>query len=79
MFKSACDAMKKFVVLSASLLVTGALLEVVAQLITVESMIPIFFAYAGVFAIGLGLIVLLGVFIAMMIPSISQRLGACQH
>ena len=79
MFKSACDAMKKFVIFSASLLLTGAVLEVLAQLITTESMIPIFFAYAGVFAIGAGIVILLGVFVAMMIPAVSQRLDACQH
>ena len=79
MFKSACDVMKKIVILSASLLLTGAVLEILAQLITTESMIPIFFAYAGVFAIGAGIVVLLGVFVAMMIPAVSQRLDACQH
>ena len=79
MFKSACDVMKKVVIVSASLLLTGAILELLAQLITTESMVPIFFAYAGVFAIGAGIVVLLGVFVAMMIPSISQKLDTCQH
>ncbi|MBE9525530.1 MAG: hypothetical protein IME94_01015 [Proteobacteria bacterium] len=79
MFKSACDVMKKVVIVSASLLLTGAILEVLAQLMTTESMVPIFFAYAGVFAIGTGIVVLLGVFVAMMIPSISQKLDTCQH
>lgn len=79
MFKSACDVMKKVVIASASLLLTGAILEVLAQLMTTESMVPIFFAYAGVFAIGTGIVVLLGVFVAMMIPSISHKLDTCQH
>ena len=79
MFKSACDVMKKVVIVSASLLLSGAILELLAQLITTESMLPIFFAYAGVFAIGTGIVVLLGVFIAMMIPAVSHKLDACQH
>jgi len=56
MFKSACDVVKKSVMLSAFFLTIGALLEVAAQLLTVESMVPIFFAYAGVFAIFLGFV-----------------------
>lgn len=79
MFKSACDVVKKSVMLSAFFLTIGALLEVAAQLITVESMIPIFFAYAGVFAMFLGFIGLLATLIAVMIPKVNQHLQSCQH
>lgn len=79
MFISACDTMRKVVILSASLFLIGILLEIMTQLITFESMISVFFAYAGIFAIGLGLVILLGVFIAMMIPAVSHHLDACQH
>ena len=79
MFKSACDTMKKLVVLSASLMLTGIFLEIIAQLATYETVLPVYFAYAGVFAIGLGLIVLISVFLAMMIPAVNHRLDTCQH
>ena len=79
MFKSACDVMKKSVVFSASLLMSGVLLEIIAQFLSLNSMVPIFFAYAGVFAIGLGALVLLGTFIAIMLPNVNQQLKTCQH
>lgn len=79
MFKSACDAIKKSVMLSAFFLTIGALLEIAAQFLTLESMVPVFFAYAGVMAIFLGLVGMLGTLVAVLIPTINQRLKACQH
>ncbi len=79
MFSSACDVMKKSVMLSAFFLTIGALLEVAAQLLTLKSMIPVYFAYAGIFSIFLGVLGIFVVLIAVMIPSISQRLQSCQH
>ena len=79
MFKSACDVMKKSVMLSALFLTVGALLEIAAQFLTLESMIPVYFAYAGVFAIFLGAIGMTAVLVAILIPTINQRLQGCQH
>ncbi len=79
MFSSACDAMKKSVMLSAFFLTIGVLLEVVTQFLSLESMVPVYFAYAGVFAIFLGVVGIFTVSVAVMIPSISQRLQSCQH
>ena len=79
MFSSSCDVMKKSVMLSAFFLTIGALLEIAAQFLTLESMIPVYFAYAGVFAIFIGLVGILAVFIAILIPNVNQRLQACQH
>ncbi|MCW8932431.1 MAG: hypothetical protein OQL19_19620 [Gammaproteobacteria bacterium] len=79
MFKSACDVVKKSVMLSALFLTIGALLEIAAQLLTLENMIPVFFAYAGVMAIFIGLVGILATLVAVLIPGINQRLQACQH
>jgi len=79
MFKSACDVIKKSVMLSAFFLTIGALLEIAAQFLAPESMIPVFFAYAGVFAIFLGVLGILATFIAILIPKVNQHLQGCQH
>jgi hypothetical protein len=79
MFNSACDVLKKSVMLSAFFLTIGALLEIAAQFLTLESMVPVFFAYAGVFAIFLGLVGILATLIAVMIPKVNQHLQSCQH
>ena len=79
MFNSACDAVKKAIMLSAFFLINGALFEIAAQFLTLESMAPVFLAYAGVMAIFLGLVGFVATFIAVMIPQINQHLEACQH
>jgi len=79
MFKSICDIIKKSALASASFLAIGVILETAAQLLTLENMLPIFFAYAGVMAIFIGAVGLIGTLIAVMIPKINQQLQACQH
>lgn len=79
MFSSACNVMKKSVMLSAFLFTLGALLEIAAQFLTLENMLPVYFAYAGVFAIFLGIIGMFATLIAIMIPKVNQSLQACQH
>lgn len=79
MFNSACDAMKKSVMLSAFFLTIGALLEIAAQFLTLENMIPVYFAYAGVFAIFLGVVGIFATLVAIMIPKVNKHLQTCQH
>ncbi len=79
MFSSACNAMKKSVMLSAFFLTIGVLLEITTQFLSLKSMAPVYFAYAGVFAIFLGIVGIITVSVAVMIPSVSQRLQSCQH
>ena len=79
MIKSTCDVMKKSIMLSAFFLTIGALLEIAAQFLTLESMLPVYFAYAGVFAIFLGIVGILATLIAVMIPKVNHNLRACQH
>jgi len=79
MFKSACDAVKKSVILVAFFFALGATLEIVAQFLTLEGVIPVYFAYMGIIAIFVGLIILVATLIAVMIPKVNQHLQACQH
>ena len=79
MIKSACSTMKKSLALSGVLLLTGIILEVIAQFLSLESMIPALFAYAGAISIFLGFIVLVAALIAMMIPKVNRDLDSCQH
>lgn len=79
MIKSACDVMKKSIVLTVILLVTGTLLEVIAQFLSLETIAPVVFTYGGVFAISLGLIIFAATLIAIMIPKVNRHLDNCQH
>jgi len=79
MFKSACDVVKKSVMLSASLLFVGALLEIGAIFLTLESTIPVYFAYAGILAMFIAVLVLFMTLIAVLIPRVNQHLQSCQH
>ena len=79
MIKSACSIMKKSIVLTAALIVTGTLLEIAAQFLSLESIAPVVFTYSGVFAISLGLIIFTATLIAIMIPKVNQHLDSCQH
>ena len=79
MLKSACDVMKKSIVLTAALLLTGILLEIIAQFLSLETIAPVMFTYGGVFAISLGLIIFAATLIAIMIPKVNQSLDSCQH
>ncbi|MCU7835036.1 MAG: hypothetical protein KZQ83_07230 [gamma proteobacterium symbiont of Taylorina sp.] len=79
MIKSACDVMKKSIMISAILLFAGTSLEVVARFISYESILPVIFIYTGFFAISFALMIVLATFIAIMIPKVNQRLDSCQH
>ena len=79
MFKSACDAMKKSIMLSAVLVVTGVILEIIAQFLTLESMIPAVFTYGGFIVMSLGLFLMLGTLLVTLLPFINRRLNGCQH
>jgi len=79
MFKSACDVVKKSVILSALLLVAGALLEVGSMFLSLESTLPVYFAYAGILAMFIAVLVLFITLIAVLIPKVNQHLQSCQH
>jgi len=79
MIKSACDVMKKSILLSATLLVVGVILEIIAQFLSFETIFPVIFTYGGFLAISLGVLIVLVTFAAIMVPKINQHLDACQH
>ncbi len=79
MFKSACDVVTKSVILAAFFFAIGVTLEIVAQFLTLEGVIPAYFAYMGIIAMFMGLIILLATLIAVMVPKVNQHLQACQH
>ena len=79
MIESACSIMKKSIVLTAVLLLTGTLLGIIAQFLSLETIAPVVFTYSGVFAISLGLIIFAATLIAIMIPKVNQHLDSCQH
>lgn len=79
MFKSACDVVKMSVLLSAFFLTVGALLEIAAQLLTLDTIIPVYFAYTGIFAILMGVFVLFITLIAVLLPKVNKSLHSCQH
>jgi hypothetical protein len=79
MFKSACDTMKKSIITASLLLVFGTIIGLSGLLFSLESVYPVLIIYAGLFAISLGVLILLITLLAVMIPSVNQRLDACQH
>jgi hypothetical protein len=79
MFNSACNTVKKSIMLSILFLTIGVLLEIVAQILTLENMIPVYFAYAGIFAIFIGIVGIIATLIAVMIPKVNRHLQECQH
>ena len=79
MIKSACSAMKKSIIISATLLITGVFLEVIAQFLSLETMVPVLFTYGGFFAIALGITIFLATMIVIMVPKVNQQLDTCQH
>ena len=79
MINSACSLMKKSVVLSISLIVIGSLFEVVALLMSLTSIFPATFTYLGLGFILLGVLGLMAITVAILLPVVSKRLDACQH
>lgn len=79
MFKSACDTMKKSILLSAILIASGSALEVLALFLSFESMVPALFIYGGFAAISLGIVLMLLTLVATLLPGVNERLSSCQH
>jgi len=79
MIKSACNIMKKSIIVSIVFLSTGILLEIIAQFLSFESLVPALFTYVGFFAIFLGLSIILATIIAVLIPKVNKHLDSCQH
>ena len=79
MIKSACDVMKKAAVSSVALFVTGVVLVLVAQQISLQSALPATFLALGFISIVVGVLVMAITIIVIMLPKVSRRLDLCQH
>ena len=79
MIKSACSLMKLAAVSSVALILAGSLLVLVAQQLSLETVLPAIFTSLGFFSIILGIFVMVGTAIVVMLPYISRQLDLCQH
>ena len=79
MIKSACNIMKKSVMLSAVFIVVGTILEIITQFLTFETIVPAIFTYGGLLIISLGIVIILVTAVAVMIPKVNRTLDICQH
>ncbi len=79
MIKSACNLMRRAVVLSAAFIVGGGLLLLVVQLLSLEAMASVVFNYLGLFSILAGILMFFATIIAIMVPKVNRQLDACQH
>ena len=79
MIKSACDAMKKATVSSVALFVTGIVLVLVAQQLSLQSALPATFLALGFISIVVGVLVMAVTIIVIMLPKVSRQLDLCQH
>lgn len=79
MIKSACDLMKRAVVLSVMFIAGGSLFVLMAQLLPLETMVPVIFTYLGLFSMFAGVLVIFVTIMAIMMPKVSRQLDLCQH
>lgn len=79
MIKSACNLMKRTVVLSVTFIAGGSLLVLMAQLLSLETMTPVVFTYLGLFSMFAGVLIIFATIIAIMVPRVSRQLDLCQH
>lgn len=71
--------MKLAAVSAAAFMVSGGLLVLVAQQLSLETALPAILTSLGFFSIITGLLVLVGTTVAVMLPTVSRRLDLCQH
>ena len=71
--------MKKAAVSSVVLFVTGILLVLVAQQISLQSSLPAIFLALGFVSIVVGVLVMAVTIIVIMLPRVSRQLDLCQH
>jgi len=79
MFESACSAMRKATFSSVALIVVGSLLVLVAELLSLQTVLPVIVGYLGFFSILAGSVVLALTVLALMLPTVNRRLSLCQH
>lgn len=71
--------MKKAAVSSVALFVTGVVLVLMAQQISLQSALPATFLALGFISIVVGVLVMAITIIVIMLPKVSRQLDLCQH
>lgn len=79
MIKSACKLMKISAVSSVAFFVTGVVLVLIAQQISLQSVLPAVLLALGFASIVVGMLVMGVTVIAIMLPKVSRQLELCQH
>jgi len=79
MIQSACNLMKIATVSSVAFIVAGSLLVLVAQQLSLETVLPAIFTSLGFFSIISGMLAMIGTAVAAMLPKVSRKLDLCQH
>ena len=73
------NLMKQSVILSVTFIIGGRFLVLMAQLLSLETMVPVVFTYLGLLSIFAGVLILFVTFIVTMVPKVSRQLDSCQH
>lgn len=79
MFRSACDLMKKSTLTSATLVIGGALLSLLAPTLPTKSALPMLVSYLGLFAVVFGSLLMVAIAIAILLPKVSRDMNLCRH
>jgi hypothetical protein len=79
MFKSACDGMKKAMMVSILLITTGIFIEIITKFLVFSGIFPILVAYSGLYAVFLGIMGIVITLFITLIPRVNEQLKSCQH
>ena len=71
--------MKISAVSSVALFVSGIILVLVAQQLSLQSALPATFLALGFISIVVGVVVMAVTIVAIMLPKVSRQLELCQH
>lgn len=71
--------MKLATVSSVTFIVAGSLLVLMAQQLSLETVLPAVFTALGFVSIVTGFVLIFGTAVAVMLPQISRKLDLCQH
>lgn len=79
MITSACIVMRNTAISAISLVGAGSLLVLLAQLMTLQTALPVFISYLGLFSIFIGMVTMVATMLAILLPAVSRRLDLCEY
>ena len=77
MVTSACSLMKKSAISAFALVIAGGMFVLIAQLMPLQTPVPVVFSYLGVFFVFAGLVLITTTMVAVLVPAVNRRLDAC--